>query len=97
LEHLETEGKGQYNVINGILLDLDLNPSEVFFNNNNSEKYKIVRIQDGNAAGYRQTELVYAGDLIANIGESLTSILDKIVKMLGYFEYFYDLDGRFVF
>lgn len=97
LEHLETEGKGQYNVINGILLDLDLNPSEVFFNNNNNERYKIVRIQDGNAAGYRQTELVYAGDLIANIGESLTSILDKIVKMLGYFEYFYDLDGRFVF
>ena len=24
-------------------------------------------------------------------------MLDKIVKMLGDFEYFYDLDGRFVF
>jgi hypothetical protein len=41
--------------------------------------------------------LIYPGDLISNIGESITSILDKIVKMLGNFEYFYDLDGRFIF
>ena len=47
--------------------------------------------------GYKLTDLTYAGDLIANIGESLTSILDKIKNMLGNFEYFYDVDGRFVF
>jgi hypothetical protein len=41
--------------------------------------------------------LTYAGDLISSIGETLTSILDKIVKMLGTFEYFYDVDGRFIF
>jgi hypothetical protein len=41
--------------------------------------------------------LVYPGDLITNIGESLTSMLDKIKNMLGDFEYFYDVDGRFVF
>jgi len=40
---------------------------------------------------------VYAGDLIANVGESLTSVLDKLKAMLGEFEYFYDLDGRFIF
>jgi hypothetical protein len=45
LEHLETEGKGQYDIINGILLDLDLNPTKVYFNNNSNKKYKIVRIQ----------------------------------------------------
>jgi hypothetical protein len=43
------------------------------------------------------TDLVYAGDLISNIGETLTSVLDKIKNMLGNFEYFYDLGGRFVF
>lgn len=55
------------------------------------------KIEYGQTAGYRSTPLTYAGELVANIGASLTSILDKIVNMLGNFEYFYDLDGRFVF
>jgi hypothetical protein len=41
--------------------------------------------------------LTYPGDLIGNIGESLTSILDKIKGILGDYEYFYNLDGMFVF
>lgn len=48
-------------------------------------------------AGYRITDLVYAGELISSIGETVTSILDKIKNMLGSFEYFYDVDGRFIF
>ena len=59
--------------------------------------YTVVKLDYGTTAGYRLTDLTYAGDLIASIGESLTSVLDKIVSMLGNFEYFYDLDGRFVF
>jgi hypothetical protein len=35
--------------------------------------------------------------LVASPGESITSILDKIKNMLGDYEYFYDIDGRFVF
>jgi hypothetical protein len=31
------------------------------------------------------------------VGESLTSVLDKIRNMLVEFEYFYDVDGRFIF
>jgi hypothetical protein len=31
------------------------------------------------------------------VGESITSVFDKITKALGNFEYFYDLQGRFVF
>lgn len=62
-----------------------------------TEQYYITRVEYGHTAGYRTTDLVYAGDLIANIGESLTSILDKIKNMLGEFEYFYDIDGRFTF
>lgn len=59
--------------------------------------YYIAKLEYGNTAGYRETDLIYAGDLIANIGESITSILDKIKNMLGEFEYFYDIDGRFIF
>lgn len=66
-------------------------------NDPNAKKYTVAKITYGQAAGYRQTDLVYAGDLIAAIGETLTSVLDKIVKMLGDFEYFYDVDGRFIF
>jgi hypothetical protein len=35
--------------------------------------------------------------LVSSIGETITSILDKIKNMLGEYEYFYDLDGRFIF
>lgn len=59
--------------------------------------YNIVKIVQFQTAGYRKTDLVYAGDLIANVGESITSILDKIKTMLTEFEYFYNLDGQFVF
>ena len=57
----------------------------------NDEKY------NASAIGYRMTDLTYAGDLISSIGEPLTSILDKIKTMLGAFEYFYDVNGNFVF
>ena len=63
----------------------------------NDHLFSIAKIECGQTAGYRLTDIVYAGDLIASQGDSLTSILDKIVQMLGQFEYFYDLDGRFVF
>ena len=55
------------------------------------------KVEKYETAGYRATSLTYAGDLIANVGESITSILDKIKNMLGEYEYFYDLDGRFIF
>ena len=61
------------------------------------KSYYLTKVEYGQTAGYRKTDLVYAGDLIANVGESLTSVLDKIRNMLIEFEYFYDLDGRFVF
>ena len=59
--------------------------------------YYVCKVGYGETVGYRRTDLTYAGDLISSIGESITSILDKIKKMLGNFEYFYDIDGRFIF
>ena len=64
---------------------------------NTSIIYSIARIEEGMTAGYRLTDLVYSGELILNIGETITSLLDKIVSMLGEYEYFYDIDGRFIF
>lgn len=62
-----------------------------------SRVYTVAKIEFGDDLGYRITDLTYTGDLISSIGESLTSILDKIKTMLGNFEYFYDVDGRFIF
>lgn len=70
------------------------NPPKINIDGSN---FYVAKVSYGQTAGYRTTELVYAGDLIANIGDSLTSILDKIKNMLGEFEYFYDIDGRFIF
>lgn len=67
---------------------------------NGKEEYipiKIAKMENGHSAGYRETDLIYPGDLIANIGDSITSVLDKIKNMLVEFEYFYDLNGQFVF
>lgn len=60
--------------------------------------FHVAKIEYGDTAGYRETDLVYAGTLIANVGETITNaVLDKIKNMLGEFEYFYDVDGRFIF
>ena len=74
-----------------------ITPTQIRLELGSENIYTVVKLDYGTTAGYRLTDLTYAGDLIANIGESITSVLDKIVSMLGNFEYFYDLDGRFVF
>jgi hypothetical protein len=66
-------------------------------NPNSSREYHIARIDYGDVAGYHGTDLIFAGDLILNAGETLVALLDKIKNMLGEFEYFYDVNGRFIF
>lgn len=60
-------------------------------------QYYVAKVEYGQTAGYRTTELVYAGDLIGNAGDTITSILDKIKNMLSDFEYFYNTEGQFIF
>ncbi len=58
----------------------------------------VFKIERNHVCGYRITDLTYpGGELIANVGETITSILDKIKNQFGTFEYFYDVDGHFVF
>lgn len=63
----------------------------------NGVDYNIAKIDFGETAGYKEIDLVYPTELLANAGETVTSVLDKIKNMLGNYEYFYDLDGRFIF
>ena len=57
----------------------------------------VAKLEYGQTGGYRLTDLTYPSDLILNVGETLTNMLDKLVSMLGNFEYFYNIDGQFVF
>lgn len=60
-------------------------------------EYTVIRATEGDAIGYRLTGLTYAGDLVIQAGGTVTQMLDKIKSMLGDFEYFYDLQGHFIF
>jgi hypothetical protein len=64
---------------------------------NNGTIYTIVSRTTNETVGYRICDLVYAGDLITSVGENVASALDKIKNMLSCFEYYYDIDGRFIF
>ena len=87
-------------VYNTFIEDFDKNPSKIFFINENTTEikiYTVLKLTKGDAAGYELTDLTYPYDLISSPGEALTSILDKIRDTLSNFEYFYDIDGHFVF
>ena len=47
--------------------------------------------------GYIYTDFTYPGKLISSIGDSVCSVLDRIKETLGNFEYYYDIDGKFIF
>ena len=47
--------------------------------------------------GYEYTAFTFPGQLITNIGDNVCTVLDKIKNTLGNYEYFYDIDGNFVF
>ena len=48
--------------------------------------------------GYIYSDFTYTGELIADGGNTVCDILDKIVSYLGgNYEYFYDVYGNFIF
>lgn len=77
--------------------DIDFNATKVTLHEDSENEYYVIKIDSMETAGWRPTELVYGQDLILNVGEPLTNVFDKLVAQLGEFEYFYDIDGRFVF
>ena len=83
--------------------DIHLNMSDyrdiatVIIDSKTFEEYTVIRIDYGEDIGYRLTETYYPEELIAGVGDTVTSILDKIIETFGDYEYFYNLDGQFVF
>ena len=76
---------------------MDVDPTPVSMDAEFKTLYTIAKVEYGQTAGYRTTDITYAGDLILSVGDNITNLLDKLKTMLGDFEYYYDLDGRFIF
>lgn len=53
--------------------------------------------ESGRDIGYVYSDFTYPGDLVVDGGQSVCNILDSIKTVLGNYEYFYDIDGNFVF
>lgn len=51
----------------------------------------------GDDVGYIYSDFYYPNELVANAGDTVVTILDKIKSTLGNFEYFYDVNGYFIF
>lgn len=51
----------------------------------------------GQDVGYEFTSFTYPGELVLAAGSTVVNLLDKICQVLGNYEYFFDLDGRFIF
>lgn len=84
-----------------------LNPTQVdpptyigYYNPEDDTDIKcvVIAIEDQEDIGYYARELTYPEeDLIAGINETVTSVLDKIINIFGAYEYFYNIQGQFVF
>lgn len=61
------------------------------------EKFLQHKFVYGQDVGYQETDLTYPGELVFSAGDTVTAVLDKIIEALGNYEYFYDLDGHFIF
>ena len=57
----------------------------------------ITTFKTGMDVGFIYTDFTYPGELTGNAGDTVCTILDKIISTLGNYEYFYDTDGNFIF
>lgn len=60
-------------------------------------KEPTVIYESGEDIGFIYVDFYYPGELTANAGDSVVTILDKIKNTLGNFEYYYDIYGNFIF
>lgn len=47
--------------------------------------------------GYVYTDFTYPGELVTGLGENVCTVLNKIISTLGNYEYFFDIEGNFIF
>ena len=93
LKNFEACG-GKFFSMNTLDPNYNIDATSIIFSN---KECRVAKVDYGETAGYHRIPLVYNNDLVLNAGETVTTLLDKLKNMLGDFEYFYDLQGRFVF
>lgn len=49
----------------------------------------------GDDVGFIYTDFTYPGELVGNVGDNISGIIDKVKETLGNFEDFYDIYGNF--
>lgn len=54
-------------------------------------------LRPGDYAGYKLIDFVYFPELSVAAGDTVYNVLNKIVEFLGDYEFFYDVNGNFVF
>lgn len=72
---------------NGVLQFTTTNPGD--------ESIKFYEFNDN--IGYQYVDFTYPGELASSAGENIVTVLDKIKKTLGNYEYYFDTDGIFHF
>lgn len=83
-------------------LYLRANPAEDYvwydaYTEQPSDMTNVKQYNTNEDVGYVFNDFVYDAELVANIGESVVTVLDKIKQYLGNYEYFYDEFGVFHF
>lgn len=71
--------------------------SEYTLDSNKANTGDWIQFNYNEDVGYVYTDFVYPGSLVSSIGENVCSVLDKIKSTLGNYEYFYDVEGNFIF
>lgn len=103
---------GQEPIENIIITDLDeeikeleryIGPKPVYFSDN-YESLSFTQRADyphvykyGDDVGYKMVPFRYPGKLEFKAGDNVVTLLNKIVETLGNYEFFYNVDGKFVF
>ena len=96
--YIDEDDVSLIDILSGSTLEKEIiSITQVTHKDDNSIQYTVQPVKKNEVAGYGMTLLVYPEDLTGQPGDSITSILDKIVNMLGDYEYFYDLEGQFIF
>lgn len=92
--YIYSEGKGSQ-------IYADVNREElwksILAENPNADETCLKKYSYGQDVGFVYTPFTYPGELICGNGETVCSVLDKIKETLGNYEYFYDVEGNFIF
>ena len=62
------------------------------------EEYdSVIEYESGRDIGFIFDDFIYPNELVCNAGDPVTSILDKLIGVMGNYQYFYDVFGNFIF